>query len=521
MHESPALDALVRQYVDAHIERIQLHDDGTRRLWSGYPVNLEYAAVSSTVRQMAPSAFSSSLVEDYVDTMLTSALSKPEAIDDLVHELAELLQRPVRTHLYAPLDAINTTEDRLEIGAIALIRMTDEAFERLVVEPFALILRHNPHYDEATAQGFIESHRSRLAPFRGRTCVEVTTDVDLRSTFDSAVEVVSSVCDFLQVCLASLVSLRNTNPVRWSNQVAHSSELAFAVMDSPERRTNSQAIVVGGPPMTLNSHSMETLQRNGLLTLGRSLGSTPANEFDTLLRRAIRWFARGEREKFTDDARLAYVTSVELFFSDSGSGSATHRFCKGFAFGLSERPEDISRLARFALHVYSGRSDTSHAGTFDFSRHDGTDSFRASVLEFLARMAQHPFTSKEHIRQWVLDREAMLDDHQRAQLEDAIQRRPFEQDVALRSAAEALLEHGDILSSSEPERLRYVFARLIVDALKDRRFMLQLRPIASELCDAVRGTDDPDERVSRARSVMGHLPWVEGALSERLRSDFT
>ena len=198
-----------------------------------------------------------------------------------------------------------------------------------------------------------------------------------------------------------------------------------------------------------------------------------------------------------------------------------YRFCKGFAFALRVQPSEVVRMARFARHIYASRSETSHSGAFDFAQHDGFDDyFRVGVLHFLASMAGLPFVSQVEIDEWLMAREALLDEEYAQLLREAIERQPFEADVALDHAIAILRGNAHAPWGSQAEHLRYIFWRLLADSRTARDFHLQLRPHAAALLESVSSTDDPDERAARARQTLAVLSWIEASLSDRLRSDF-
>jgi hypothetical protein len=127
------LEGLVRTYVSAHQNRITLAERTQRRmLWVSPPVKAEYDAVLHVVRAAAiRPRHSDALVEDYVDDLLQSALDDPGGIVAEVRGLGEALEYPVTTRRYIPLDGIAVEEPELRLGSVRLVRMDDEAFERL------------------------------------------------------------------------------------------------------------------------------------------------------------------------------------------------------------------------------------------------------------------------------------------------------------------------------------------------------------------------------------------------------
>jgi hypothetical protein len=208
----------------------------------------------------------------------------------------------------------------------------------------------------------LSQHRERVQGLLGRTCVEISTDMDMSRSLDMATRVMRNVCDFLQVALAALFPLQQANPVRWSDQIATTSRVVFGVMEGADQGTTAQAQVVGMPAPTLSAESFQRLDDYGLFVLSNGLSTTRETEYQEILQSSVRWFAKGEREEFLLDARLSYVTAVDLFFSRGDGSSSTHRFCKGFAFALQDQPSEIVRVARFARHIYASRSELSHPG---------------------------------------------------------------------------------------------------------------------------------------------------------------
>jgi hypothetical protein len=273
--------------------------------------------------------------------------------------------------------------------------------------------------------------------------------------------------------------------------------------------------------MIIGTAALTELQGRGLLALGDGLGKPPATEYAALLRRGVRWFAKGERERHADDRKLAYVTAVDLFFSHPGKG-ATRRFCEGFAFAMHTQPADVATVARSKCGVYASRSETSHEGAFDVESHDDIDKLRWEVLAFLARMATHTFETKNDVEAWVAERRAALTDAERVVLAEATDRKVLERDMALMRSIGLI--GGDIwkVPFDNAMRERVVLQRLLIDAMRDRKSLLELRPLAYDLEAALAAahsrSDDPVPVVVRA---LADLLWFVDTLRTRLASDFT
>ena len=105
----------------------------------------------------------------------------------------------------------------------------------------------------------LSQHRERVQGLLGRTCVEIIIDMDMAASLDRAARIMRNVCDFLQTALAALFPLQQANPVRWSDQIAMTSRIAFGVMEGADQGTTARANVVGGPAPTLNAESFQRL----------------------------------------------------------------------------------------------------------------------------------------------------------------------------------------------------------------------------------------------------------------------
>jgi hypothetical protein len=518
------LEGLVRSYAIAHENRIILPEGTERRMvWASDPVKGEYDAVLHALRAAAAQPrHSDAFVEGYVDDLLQSALDDSAAIADEIRRLREVLEYPLVTRLYIPLDGIAVEEPELRLGNVRLVRMDDETFERLIIQPFVDIIRRNPVYNTTKADEEIERHRQRSQSLRLRTCVEVTTDRDLNGTFAEAGAIADDVCDFLQVCVAALRPRQETNPVRWSNGIVKAWRHSFGVSNGPRPRSNSHGqLAYGGPPTVLGSDDLSQLQENRLLALGDGLGSPPATEYDALLRRALRWFAKGERELHADDRKLAYVTAIDLFFSRPGP-EATRRFCESFALAIGSSPDGVARLARAMYGVYTSRSQTSHAGAFDVESSESVDRLRWDVLQFLVRMANHAFQTKGNVEGWIAERRKAMTYLERQVLTEATKPKIVKQDVALRRSIWLIGGELSTIPFDNAVRQRVVLRRLLVDAVRRREYLLQLRPLAHDLEAALRDSHERGaEPVPVVLTALASLPWVADGLRERMASDFT
>jgi hypothetical protein len=158
------------------------------------------------------------------------------------------------------------------------------------------------------------------------------------------------------------------------------------------RFVNSTAFVVGPP-------QIRELNKLGLERIANLIDRDQVNEYEAMLLRAIRWFAKGEREQNADDRKLCYVTAIDLFFSARGSG-ATKRLCKGFAFAMSKEASAVPGLATFMRDAFASRSDTVHEGHINIATEDELRDLRDLTLNFIIRMNSFHFSSKAECLLW-------------------------------------------------------------------------------------------------------------------------
>lgn len=155
-----ALTGLIETYVAAHQERLELFDGDTRRVTASHPVKDEYTAVLNFV-QMLPicvERYSLKMSEALADDTLQRALDRTESPGTAALDLAEVLNHPLVTKLYIPIDGVSIDAAEYQIGAVKLIRMDEAAHERLIIRPFAEMMTRNPRYDDGQKAAFIERH---------------------------------------------------------------------------------------------------------------------------------------------------------------------------------------------------------------------------------------------------------------------------------------------------------------------------------------------------------------------------
>jgi hypothetical protein len=425
------LITLVRTYLDAYDERrdrLPPHIASERGLWVGRPLEAEFKAVLDYVLALegAQKRFSKKTLITYVDVLVTEVLLDAAQLDVQVQRLADILNHDPSTRLYIPIGGVEIDAPAYRIGSLSLVRLDQAAFETLIAEPYIASIRAKPGSGK-DIDGREAALRKDLASLIDRVCVEISANLDIDLTTQLADRVArEDLCDFLQFAASSFMRHDTNLKIQLAPQPPVWACMAYATSIGlrPETRRSFGAIGIV-EPFHLYAKVMETIAADSISRLANMVGREPATEYEQLLRRAVRWFAKAERENHFDDRKLAYVTCVDLFFSDSKRG-ATKRLSEGFAFAIAtldgESPDLIPGWAGYMCRVFRSRSETSHEGALGTIDEDGISSLRYHVRRFIGAMCRLTCESKADVAAWVSREKSALGDRLRAALGDATKR---------------------------------------------------------------------------------------------------
>jgi hypothetical protein len=431
---------LAAAYLRAYNERMPSAGILERRgLWSSRPVAAEYNATLTFVQGLpvALERYSAKTIEDLVDDVLTAALQDGTTLQTQVRNLAAILNHDLVTRMYVPLQGVEMLIPEYCVGALQIVRMDDATFEKRIIGPYTRLLQANPRVNDESLPAQVEAQRDRLRSLRGRACVQIIRSTDITKTQDFADAAIPVLCDFLQFASTLLMGHDKTLNISQASNVHHEWKHAFAISDGPGQRSTSFAERASpGPMLRIDQVFIDRVREWRVQRVADMVGRAPENEYDEMLQRSVRWFAKGERENHPDDRKLSYITAIDLFFSRPGRG-ATARICKGFAFALGETEEALPWLARFMFHSFASRSETSHEGRLGLEDNElGT--LRIHTRNAILSLLRRPMTSKRDIGRWVNGRELALPRAIRVALHQATDRRRVEAERCMLEVANAL-----------------------------------------------------------------------------------
>lgn len=486
--EIAQLNELVEIYVRAYDEEIAALPLGVaaiRGLWESRPLLREYQAVREFAANVPGSTrrYSAKTLETYVDALLSDALRDAGNIAHGAHDLIQTLSHDPLTTLYIPIDGVQIDASAYEIGALRLVNMDTVAFEALVVEPYVKVLRQNPRFS-ADAEQMADRLREELAPFIGRVCVEVTTQRDIDHTREFAEKTaIAAACDFLQFAASLFLAHDKNLKIQWAFQLAKLTRRAFA--KSEGARPEIQRHFGSASPrhlFELTAGRLSEMKKYRFDRLADLVAQEARNEYDELLQRGVRWFAKGERDDHLDDRKLSYITVVDQFFSKRGSG-ATGRICKGFAFAMASvegaTVDQVPKWARLMLLAFDSRGATSHGGKLGVIDERELESLRWQVRGFLGAMCRLSLSSKDDVEAWVQAQEAALSDDLKIAVKDATDWRMVRDEAASQRIADVIRRFVFRGCFQDPDQARraQIAARLLHDAVSNGgKFIHDLQP---------------------------------------------
>jgi hypothetical protein len=469
LNESQVLNfvALVMAYVEAHEQRMPaVAANETRTLWASPPLGQEYRAALRFVQELpiVQQRYAPATIEELVDDVLKAALQSRDSIESHATHLAAVLNHDLRTRMYFPLNGVGLLGTEYDVGAITLVRMDDETFEERIVARNAKILQENLNFDDAERQQMVTGSRERLRSLRGRVCAEITTSMDIPRTEDFARRQLATLCDYLQFLASLCLAHDKTLKISWATNAGNDWRHAFAISDGPGKRSRSFAERSSpDPSLVINDMIAAKVEEFGLQRIADLVGRSPTTEYDEMLQRSVRWFAKGEREEHPDDRKLSYITAIDLFFSQRGRG-ATSRICKGFAFALAEREDAIPSIARYMLDAFASRSETSHEGQLEGLTDEKLDTLRWLVRNAILAMLRRPLATKKDIRRWTSELEAALPETIRAALREATDVRRADAERCILVTSNALRA---LLKAQLFDEARGRWARALVTVVRD------------------------------------------------------
>jgi hypothetical protein len=402
--EAAALQKLAKTYVQGYRQKMHLESGREPYIWVSRPMRDEYQAVLRYLRDIADvRRFSDSHVEAITDELLTNALNNPASVKQLAAQTITDIHEDFVTRIYVPISGVKLEVPEFQLGGVRLFHMSEAEFANRIIG-------HTP-------DSLLELRQQRLSGMVGKTCAEVvlSADIDIAVKFANE-SILDAVCDFLQ--FAGVLSMPEN--VKYTVGVANDGantvlEHIYAISyDRLQQQRVMTNRVSDMAPYTITASALEKLAPYRLDRIGNAIARPDRDEYDELLLRSVRWFAKAERDRHIDDRKLSYVTAIELFFSAPGFGS-TQRICEGFALAMGGHPN----AAAYMRDVYASRSDTSHEGRMGGFGSEELSDLRWRTVQVIASMSQRAFRSKADIKAWVTAEKAALSQDDRAALKRA------------------------------------------------------------------------------------------------------
>jgi hypothetical protein len=151
----------------------------------------------------------------------------------------------------------------------------------------------------------------------------------------------------------------------------------------------------------IDEAAIAKLEAAGLGDILSLVGGDDLTEIETIILRAVHWFADGDLQRNLENRLQSYVTCLDMFFS-SRDGEATTAVQDGVAYVMGDMPEDRIELHSFVGKVYDYRSRASHEGeSLDFPTEVAR--LRHLTISFIAQILRRraEFPTKKQLKDWI------------------------------------------------------------------------------------------------------------------------
>jgi hypothetical protein len=365
--------------------------------------------------------FSDQAIEDRLSRLIVDCLNEPDRTEEFVQIIAELMETTPKAQILLPLIGIEFqagVDEYVLAPDARIIAMAPAQFEEIVVKGYVAGLKGAmPVYGdpEKLASALAESLRKC---FENTLVLIITACGDENIASKRAQARADLVVDYLQYAAAIFNGPQWRVFVDWSGDVPASIwrnhgviPLAGSVMpNNPGSRRGMLA------PWKFTSETAEELDKRRASDVRDAVLAEPRADHQDMIRRAVRAFADGERQRSPDGKKLSYVTVFDIFFSVAGT-ETTKSIREGVAFTMYKRENVDERFeqAQFINRVYDSRSNTTHEFETGKFEPDDLKRLRLIALNFIRAMAlrEKPFTKTGLLEELKAERAAMGDAYER------------------------------------------------------------------------------------------------------------
>jgi hypothetical protein len=335
---------------------------------------------------------------DTLAKRIIESLATTETYEETVAELTAKLDADCKELVaYAPIFGFNLVDGAsIAFGPHILEALGDERVESEII---GRLKEHTANLDEPLRSQQVEQFRGYLA----KHCNVPILRVRFHGSTDGAVEYVhptaEAVAAFIQAAIGMLTD-QNDHIIDHRGRFTGEFRAMMPVM-TPTFDQISFPDVRGFPyRVSLRPEDVERLQSIGMLDLAETYVSpqwASDEAMDALLCRALGCFADGERG-VTDNARIgAYVSALDVFFSERGRAKEAYAVAVAtLTHGERESFEAVYDLAKV---IYEQRSEATHDGYAPSLAYPARMRAKRVILQMLDMRGK--LATKDDVKAWI------------------------------------------------------------------------------------------------------------------------
>jgi hypothetical protein len=346
--------------------------------------------------------------EEYIDKALKQLFRRLKQEDNNRNalanftELVDEVENYAQEHIvYLPVSGIEMQIDRLPIGNITLIQMTDEFYESLAKKIEATLTK--PERTQEQIQQFAQRW---LKDFKEGVCAEYCCIAEPDRANERAEEECQRIFDLFRY------SIHMMGQDHYRVAVGRLGEVNRFVRSTPVISSDGQSFVISsraiGPLafFRIAPDTIESMKQLGVFGVAELLKQKiDERSFGEILLRGIRWFSNAQIQGVKENQYLNLTTCLETFLTPGDPNEKiSNTIAEGVAFVLSNEREKRKQLKKKVKDLYNKRSKVSHGGHSAVLDSD-LKVLRTITGDFLSQMIQRidEFQTRNDLEEWIED----------------------------------------------------------------------------------------------------------------------
>lgn len=328
-----------------------------------------------------------------------------EYIDGLEDEFENYSQEQ---QVYVPLAGILMRVDRLEIGDVTLMNMSDARVEELIKDNEAAIVQMDVP-QEAKEKSLAYRGPQIRTHLAGKICAVFHVVAEPDRARELAVEACRPVIDLLRYSIY-MIHRKQGGEDGYRIAIGLDGEVVRAfrtitVISSDYIHFGTPSMVIGPlAAFDIEEETVKMMEEIGIFKMAALLRKPNTTKFEQLLLRGIRSFGKSYTHVEKEDKLLSLITCLETFVKTGTDDRISKNVAEAVAFVLSDDPNVRRSLRDTVKESYGKRSKVSHGGpeVLDLD----LDNLRGMVGNFVARMIQlkDKFHTHEDLLDWIDER---------------------------------------------------------------------------------------------------------------------